>query len=73
MRLIRTALDDWLKAQGAGESDNLWKVYEDLTEEKQLLNTERAELEDMLPSSGEHIIQTASAEAASAAVRTCAR
>ena len=54
---IEVAQEDWLTAQNAQEKANLEKVYEDLKEDKQLLNTRRARLEDKLPSSGEHVVQ----------------
>ena len=69
---IKVARDNWLKAQDAPIKASLENFYEDLKEEKQLLNTRRAKLEDKLPSSGEHSVQIAFAEAALAVVGTSA-
>ena len=70
---IGVALDNWLKAQDAHDKAYLEKVYEDLKGEKHLLNTRRAKLEEKLPSSGEHSVQTAAAKAALAAAGTSAQ
>ena len=70
---LKTAQDNWLKALDAQREATLEKVYEDLKKRLELLDTRRAKLEDKLPSSGEHTWQTAFAEAASAAVGTCAQ
>ena len=70
---VETACDSWLKAQDARHEAKLKQVYEDLKKQLELLNTRRAKLEDKLPSSGEHTVQTAFAEAASAAVGTSAQ
>ncbi len=69
---VETARDNWLKAQDTRQEAKLERVYEDLKKKEELLNARTAKLEEKLPSSGEHIVQTAFAEAALAAVGTCA-
>ena len=65
---VETARDNWLKAQDTRQEAKLERVYEDLKKELELLNMMRRDLQNKLPSSGEHIVQTAFAEAALAAV-----
>ena len=66
----KIARDNWLKAQDTQERACLEKVYEDLKEEKQDLVSQRRDLQLKLPSSGEHSVQIAFAEAALAVVGT---
>ena len=56
---VESARDNWLKAQDTRQEAKLERVYEDLKKEVELLNMRMAKLEDKLPSSGEHIGQTA--------------
>ena len=70
---VETAQDNWLKAQDARQEAKLERVYEDLKKKEELLNARIAKLEEKLPSSGEHIVQTAFAEAALATVGTSAQ
>ena len=70
---VETARDNWLKAQDTRQEAKLERVYEDLKKEFELLNARIAKLEDKLPSSGEHTVQTAFAEATLAAVETSAQ
>ena len=70
---VENARDNWLKAQDARQEAKLERVYEDLKKELELLNMMRRDLQNKLPSSGEHTVQTAFAEAALAAVGTSAQ
>ena len=70
---VENARDNWLKAQDARQEAKLERVYEDLKKELELLDMMRRDLQNKLPSSGEHTVQTAFAEAALAAVGTSAQ
>ena len=70
---VETARDNWLKAQDTRQEAKLERVYEDRKKELELLNMMRRDMQNKLPSSGEHIVQTAFAEAALAAVGTSAQ
>ena len=56
---VESARENWLKAQDTRQEAKLERVYEDLKKEVELLNMRMAKLEDKLPGSGEHSVQTA--------------
>ena len=63
----------YMSATNPQQKAELKERHEKLEKKEELLNARRVKLEDKLPSSGEHIVQAASAEAALAAVGTSAQ
>ena len=63
----------YMSATNPQQKAELKERHEKLEKKEELLNARRVKLEDKLPSSGEHIVQTAFAEAALAAVGTSAQ
>ena len=68
---VETARDNWLKTQDTRQEAKLERAYEDLKKEFELLNMMRRDLQNKLPSSGEHIVQTAFAKLSMVGVRAC--
>ena len=62
--------DAYMSARNPQQKAELKERHEKLEKKQELLNARRVKLEDKLPSSGEHIVQTAFAEAALAIAGT---